>query len=698
MKKCIKGLKYEIGLEVLSNAAWIENGYFGDISIEKCALFQARIKNVDNGECREIQSDSFWKKIIIKHQKNMIAMYFSDPEGIPELMFVVKGSYDLKGISWSVEVINDNSQWSVMEVTYPIPLLRAEFFDLFMPVACGLVVENAGKREYKVQTNYPGGALCMPYFAVYGKQSGVYIGVEDGEGAVKNFKVIAGEDQVAITAAFYGTNGSMPANSFSAFGNCHWQYIEGDWYDATMIYADFVRSKAQWLPRIECDGRSDTPKHFKEIPFWVSDYIPNSLSQGDNKPTSLSAGSDRYDCNYWIDAVISLQEKLQVPIAYHVYNWHQIPFNIEYPHFLPAKPEFIEGAKKLREHPIYVLPYINGVSWEMHDAEMGHVMNFENKGKFGAVIREDGSFSIENYPQKTVKGETSLLAHMCPSFEGWHSIMNSLARQMEEELPIDGIYFDQVAATPAKPCYNTEHGHLPGGGSYWADGYCRMMEKISAEKPLDNFYFTECNAEVYAKNFDGFLTWTWVRNSHVPAFPAIYAGYIEMVGRCTMGKKKEDYEFFKYSLAQSLLYGQQLGWCKADVVYDEKWLSFLQKMVSLRYSYTELFHCSDLLRPPKVKSSLLPKVTTPALWHKEDIVMNQLLAGAWRYRNNEKLVLFCINISDQEGEYCLTFSAEEYALLEYELPEDFVVEDSQCKVEGKIAAESYKVWDLNKKL
>ena len=131
--------------------------------------------------------------------------------------------------------------------------------------------------------------------------------------------------------------------------------------------------------------------------------------------------------------VIKLQKELGVPIAYHVYNWHEIPFNIEYPHFLPAKDEFIKGAERLRDYPVYILPYINAGSWEMHDAEMGHKVNFENVGKYAAAVKEDGSFDIENYPQVTLKGETSLLAHLCPSSDLWHNVMKDLVKEMESD-------------------------------------------------------------------------------------------------------------------------------------------------------------------------------------------------------------------------------------------------------------------------
>lgn len=693
----IESRSYRLSLEYTDQSLWIKEGCFGGISLVKEALFCANIKNIYSGECRCISSDALWKKVSVIHYKHSVVLCFSDPTDISDITLTIRGLYDETGISWYSSVCNDNCEWSVISVTYPMLKMRSEKFELFVPDGSGIVIKDAATRGYESKHRYPGGVIVMQYFAVYNEGGGIYIGIEDGRGSTKEFSVTASDHCVSIESAFYGINSASAANSFNLSGCCRWQYIGGDWYDASMIYANFVKKSADWLPQIESDGRADTPQRFKDVPFWVSDYIPNSASQGDNKPMKLSAGSDLYRKDYWVDAVIELQKKLDVPIAYHVYNWHQIPFNIEYPHFLPAKDEFIERAKKLRKQPIYVLPYINAGSWEMHDAEMGHEINFENAGKLGAIKNANGDFVIEHYPQKTLRGEGSLLANMCPASKEWHTVIGSLVSEMEDTLPIDGIYFDQIGAIQASPCYNTEHGHIAGGGNHWAEGYCLMMEKINAKKAEGSFYFTENNSENYMKSFDGFLTWMWVNNAQVPAFSAVYAGYIELLGRCYLGTKKDDYEFFKFSMAESLLYGQQLGWCKADVVYDEKRMAFLKKAVDLRYRYTELFHSSDMLRPPKVNSPLPPKTTSPALNYRDDIIMEQISAGAWRYKNREKLVIFSYNISECEATFSMTFSAKEYGLDEYELPDDFIIQGELCRVCTTIGAEGFKVWELQKK-
>ena len=260
------------------------------------------------------------------------------------------------------------------------------------------------------------------------------------------------------------------------------------------------------------------------------------------------------------------------------------------------------------------------------------------------------------YPQTTSEGRPVRLAPMCPSYEKWHDIIYDVVCEMETTLDINGIYFDEIAAHPPKECYNKEHSHKAGGGSYWVEGYNKMMTKIKKDRPAESFYFTESNGEAYMKNFDGFLTWMWVQNGEVPAFPAVYSGYVQMVGRCTLGKKKDDFEFFKFCTAKSLLYGQQIGWYKADVVYKENWLSFLKKAVQIRYDLRNFFKTATLLPPLEVKTDLPEKVTSPAMHYTEDIHMPQILSAAWLSGDKSETIIILVNLSENEGSYKIDLS------------------------------------------
>lgn len=689
--------KFYLDITVNERSAWFEKGEFGDITFLKEAIFYAEALNVLSGVKFFISSFDEFEKVGVKKIGNETTFYFDKPKGIENLTFIVKAETDENGISWWVKVVNDSARYSVLSVSYPTPTATGKKYNLFLPYTCGKLVPDAGKKKIRDVYVYPGLRVTMGYFAVYGENGGVYLGFEDERAAAKEFRIDSKDDTTHVRGTFFAVNAGKIANSFEAYGKIRWQYFRGDWYDASLIYADFVYNKAAWLPKIDENGRMDTPERFKEAGYWVCDYIPNNERQGDNRPMHISAGSDIYEPDYWYKAVIELQKELNVPVAYHVYNWHTNPFNIEYPHYLPAKDGFKEGVELLQKNGVMVCPYINAVNWEMNDYEGGYETTFENTGRHGAVLDLNGTIDVSYYPQKTKSGVISHLASICPGYYEWHNIIDRVVRGLETQYGVDGVYYDVIAAHSPKPCYNAGHSHLPGGGSYWVEGYNLMMEKINRDKPKDSFYFTEGNGEAYAKSFDGFLTWVWVHNGEVPAFPLIYAGYIEMVGRCLIGKKKEDDDFFKYSLVKMFLYGQQLGWGKADVVYNKTRMEFLKKIVSLRYSYNKFFHRAKMLRPPVAVSNKPPVVTSPALWYDEDITMDQVLCGAWKERDESKIVVFVFNTANEKSKFTITFNAEEYGLNKYEYPPDFKREGNDCKVCGTLEANGYMVYELKRR-
>lgn len=650
MEKLIFGKSF-IELEKNESGARFSGGKVGDLTIGPSPIFRLRAKNINTKETVWLDSSTGWKGVFLSEDK----ITLRDNSAFEGLAVTINAIRDGDSLIIETEVENDSDLLSVMDVSYPVPTLSGNAFDLFYPQASGCVAENAGEKGLVYSSGYPYHHACMQYFAAYTANGGLYIGLEDPTASSKIFEVNAGKGKVEFSLWFCAPNGTRPKNSFKVSGVCRLKEFSGDWFEASKIYSEFVKEKCDWLPKLGRKGREDIPDRFRKIPFWVADFIPNTEYQRENKPMNLSAGSDIYSPDYWIEAVIELKNKLDVDVAYHTYNWHHIPFNIEYPHFLPAKDGYVQGAEKLRKAGIAILPYINAVSWEKRDAEMGYEINFENTGVHGAAIDEDGDILIAHYPQTTMSGHPSELVPTCPTFAPWQDFMANLTKKMNETLPIDGIYLDEISAHKSELCCNPEHDHTLYGGDFWVRGYREMMKRLNAEKPADRYYFSECNAEPYVSSFDGMLTWMWLHGDQVPAFSAVYGGYVQFIGRCTIGRKKEDFEFFKHSVAGCLHYGQVMGWCKADIVYSEKHMNFLKPYVKLREKYSEFFQNAEMQKPPRVKSDLPDKVTGPALFFKEDVVMPQVQASLWKSRENGQRVLFITNISEEKAAAKLTF-------------------------------------------
>lgn len=629
----------------------IVGGQFGDVRILPGSLFSLTVVDA-SGKVSGIASDAGWRDVELERDGERLTIRVANPNGIEKLAVVATGTFDETGISWRVEIVNESSEYSVTEATYPFPAVAGAPLNLFVPDRCGRAIMNAGEVGFTSYYSYPGHVASMQYFAYWGEKSGLYLGVHDPDACMKNFNATVEKGEGRIRAAFPGVNIGAPGNSFALGGETRWQVFDGDWFDATAIYKDFVVNHAKWLPE---KGRPDTASQFKEIAYWICDYIPNSEKQRDARPMTLATVSEKFGKDYWIDAAIELKKQLDAPVGYQVYNWHEIPFNINYPHFLPARKEFLEGLPKLKDAGIYVFPYINAVSWEMDDADEGFDENFANVGSRGAAIKPDGTPYFFPYPQIKATGEQTRLAPMCPGFARWREIVEEVARGLEKTTAIDGIYFDQIAAVAPLPCRSRDHGHLPGGGSYWSDGYCQTMAKINADKPKNAFYYSESNAEAYASAFDGFLTWIWNRGDQVPAFPAIYSGYVQMLGRYTDGATRDDDVYFRFHLAESLTYGQQLGWLNACVVYNDARMAFLKKVVAARREWTRLFNEGTLTRPPVVETALEPTTSS-------GITMRPIIAGAWKDADDSKVVLFVVNISDQEADATLRLFPEEYGV------------------------------------
>ena len=673
----------EINFSCDGHSLKTEGGKLGAFNLAPSSLFDITLKKIGTGETLTLDSSSYWQKISTQ-KGEFFTVRFCDPEGIKGLTVTVKARTENDAVVFNVSVNAENDDVSVLNVSYPLPVLTTTNFDLFIPNGCGREIKNAGDRDFCFESVYPGHTVCMQYFAVYDVTGGVYLGIEDGAAATKNFKAVTGGGKAELKVVCHAPNALKAKNSFDLFGETRWQVFKGNWYHAALIYKKFVESKCGWLPEKNENGRKNLPEKFKDVAFWIADYIPNTPYQRENKPMNLSAGSDIYASDYWVNAAIELKKQLDIPVAYHVYNWHHNPFNVEYPHYFPAKEEFISGAKTLRENGLFVLPYINAVSWETCDREAGHEINFTNSGLAAAVKDESGNVVADPYPQTTVSGKKVLLAPVCPTCRIWSDIVESVSDEINRTLSVDGIYFDEVAAHASQLCFNENHDHPSGGGSYWVEGYRAIMKRANMRKG-DKYYFTECNAEPYVDSFDGFLTWMWVQNEQVPAFSAVYSGYVQLIGRCTIGRKKEDYEFFKFSVAECLHYGQVMGWCKADIVYDERRMRFLKPQVKLRHKYSALFNAGKMLLPPLIKGSVKDKKTTAALWFKDDVTMPQAAASAWQTADKTKTVIFLTNISEEENASEVRFSLKETFIDPSSLNAEVFVNGDECVLKTSLA-------------
>lgn len=189
---------------------------------------------------------------------------------------------------------------------------------------------------------------------------------------------------------------------------------------------------------------------------------------------------------------------------------------------------------------------------------------------------------------------------------------------------------------------------------------------------------SESTSEVYSGVLDGYLSWVWVRPDSVPAHSRIYGGRTAIFGRVYTNNTRDNADYFRFNMAQSLVYGQQLGWLHPEIVDDPVQFPFLKKMAKIRWDYREFFAEAEMLRPPVVEGNVPLLNCEPFLrgqiWNHEKLVQ----AGGWEDAQGNRS-LFVINAADAPAEFTLCVYESEY-----QLPEnihDFDVQDGVTLIE-----------------
>jgi hypothetical protein len=430
-----------------------------------------------------------------------------------------------------------------------------------------------------------------------------------------------------------------PGNPFQLSGEAVWQLLRGDWFDAAIIYRDWVRKQAKWFPTLTTEGRADTPQWMRQLPVWV-----------------MTGGAPE-QC---VEAVEEFARFVDVPVGFHWYNWHQIPFDNDYPHYFPTKKGFAEAVARLQSSGVYVMPYINGRLWDTRDKGKED-FEFGPLALAAATKDEQGKPRTETYGSKETDGSKVVLAAMCPATELWQQRVLQIVLRLFNECGVKAVYIDQVAAARPRLCFDATHGHPLGGGHWWTEAYWQMLDSIRRAKPKDRMLTTECNAEPYVKWFDGYLTWHWQYDGQVPAFPAVYGGAIQMFGRAYRGGATKDLAL-RMKAGQQLVFGEQIGWLGPGVVSEKENAEFLRQVVRLRWKLRRYFYAGEMARPPILQGQI-PKVRADWQWSGEWwVTTDAAMTGAWRLPGEKRLVLLFVNVGDQPISTRLDLDAGSYGL------------------------------------
>ena len=629
-------------------------------SPESQSLFVLKLRQQDGEKYfeREYGSLKGWNKVRMHSTANRHTLTFTGLEGITggenfSVSVIIqenrqtgkKNWYESSAItlSWGNPVIPDGFS---LENASLLPLSFRRFGEktqAFYPYSSGIVCEPFQEKK-DVNMRYPAGfGASMAWFALWDeKNNGIYIAAHDQTATAKDLVFSSDPENENLKIVLkYPAENLGQQNSRFAPCTIVLTGFSGDWYDAATLYRQWVRNEAAWYPR-QCmtnDGRSDTPLWMKELSVWVN-------------------GSD--------SGVEDFQAAFGVPVGLHWYNWHQIPFDNDYPHYFPAKTGFGARVAALqKDKNIFVMPYINGRLWDTRDHGATDSL-FTTQALAGVTKQEDGKPWTESYGSKETDGTDVQLGVMCPTSEVWRRKQNEIVLRLtkpndgksgdEENFGVNAVYIDQIAAAPPVNCFDKTHNHPAGGGDWWVSAYDALLKKTRAQMPEGAALTTESNAESYVDVLDGFLVWQFQDNGQVPAFAAVYGGAIQLFGRAY---SDDDDLATKMRLAESFVYGEQIGWMGVGILKQPERLGYMKKVVYLRHKFREYFYKGQMRRPPLLLGNEHTTTTWKFLGPPKMVTTDAVRAGAWSIPHQNKTILMFAGTTDRVLDLPLVVNPEE---------------------------------------
>lgn len=596
-------------------------------------LFTLTARAVASDEKITVKSTEGWADSAVTAGKDSTTIILSGNKKLPYVTVTVTAVCEHNRITWTMSLTSVNSEYALFECDYPVLSFDTGANTVFFsPYGCGEVYPSNAKEYHSVE-NYPSYGVSMQYFAFYNDKTkrGIYYGLHDPAPAYKKFSYQkeAHEKVVSLKAILPMTSIDVGCNSQSLSGRAVWELYDGDWYEAALLYRTWMEKEANWMPAMKDGKRIDTPDWFRKMNHWWRVLVTDDES--------------------FVDDIIRANKDIGVDTAIHLYYAYQIPYDNDYPHYFPMKENALSGIKRLKEAGIKVMPYINGRLWDTRDRGLEDWQWSKIAKPFCTKDRNGVPF-IETYNSKEEDGSKVELSIMCPSSAVWQEKVQELVNKLLNEVGVDAVYIDQIAAASPYPCEDRTHSHLPGGGTWWFESYNNLMDHVSRVMPDSAAISSECTGEPYMKHIQGYLSWLWIRDHQVPAFPVIYADYVTLFSRYFGGIPDDDAIGQKILTAQSLTYGEQMGWSQIAPYETFKYKDFYKTCVRTRAAISEYFYDGRMLHPPVLTDDREELFTDQVNKVFGGILRHSAVFGSiWVRKRDGKKLLLLVNAADEEA-------------------------------------------------
>ncbi len=535
---------------------------------------------------------------------------------------------------WNIAVDNRSDLWGLWEIHFP-------FFSRFMTYpgyAVARPSRNWGQLYENVKSvereRYPSSQWPVQMMAAYTGRSGILLAAYDPESWLKSYKCEPGGDFYFIT---YPRDMAVAGSDFAMDWNYAIGVYAGQWFEGCKIYREWAEVNAPWMRKGKLRRRWDVPKSIQEIGLWMIGSWEFNGAKG--TPEEMN------------QPLLDAQEYFGVPLGLHWYNWHQIRFDNEYPHYFPPKEGFAERVAQLVKNNILTMPYYNCRIWDY---------DLPDFPKEWALKDYLGEPHLEIYGTSSAR-----LAPVCPGTEFMQKKVTLIADSLIHHYGVNAVYLDQGGSTPLE-CFDPGHGHPVGGGTYWVEGRRKTFEMVK-ETALRNgtgaAMTMEHFNEPYIDTMDGFLIWVKRNGMEVPMNTAIYSGWT-IFWSSPAWLNAGDRSFVMVQ-GRDFIWGTQNGWMGFDLFKPEheKKVAYLKKVGKYRELARKYLTYGELIQLVEPANDV-PTVTE--LWpnHRgepKNATLPSVMAALWKAENGN-LGVFLVNFLEKENVFEYEINPAEFGL------------------------------------
>ncbi|MFQ6092056.1 MAG: DUF6259 domain-containing protein [bacterium] len=562
---------------------------------------------------------------------------------------------------WRISVLNTSNRVALFSLDFPYFSIDPDYSGgrldaLAYPSHAGALFSNPAdsanialsqsmdvdpERMNFTQT-YPG-AVSMQFFHLYDRSNarGLFCTPLDMAGFLKRYNLRGRGDFIECFIRQYPENNHLPSHHYRQPYDFLIRPLAGDWIDGAKFYRELIRD-APWMSEGDLRSRKNGNGTASVQPIaLIMEW--NDFSQ---------------DADLALDIVTEYRDFFgeKVGIGVHLRWWWDA-----YLYNGAISSDLVQFIAALRDSSIRIVPYSSTRDWRESmwpdpRAEEAVALNING------VPYHDSTFHAYI---------------MDPASEAWRDLYVSKVTELLQTEGATDIYMDNHPIP--RLCYQPDHGHPLGGGTYWIDGYKSICTQIRSQNP-GALLTNESRSELLLPWLDFFPASYWASGQWdgpfapigavpIPLVACTYHDFVGFTGSTSHPWSGYGRYQFNFQNGYSFVNGNRLSL----LVEPEHIEDFpLKKRLNWHYVWkltkyiafaSDFLSYGEWMRPPTLRGFPTVEVEFPASFPSmyQRLTTPSVLAGAFRAKNG-RLGFALTNFTDSLASGTISIHLSDYGI------------------------------------